>query len=344
MYAAVITGRHRVEVIEVPEPTPSPTGVVVDIALCGVCGTDLHAFQSGAPYNPAICGHEWVGTVSAAGAEVRGVAEGDRVVVAVPPSCGRCAPCRAGQTAHCSTVLLAATGRDVRDPRHGGFAERLAVGADRVLKAHPSLSDVEAAQVEPATVAFHAVRRSALRLGDVAVVQGAGPIGLTTLQWVRAGGAGTVIVVEPNAGRQELARLLGATEVVAPGEAATTAVRAATNGLGADIVFECVGRAPAIQSAVDLARRGGSMCLVGLADTDATIVPHTWLVKEIGVTAALAYTHEEFDLAMGMIADGRVRLEPLHSSTVGLGALGDALTELGSGRSAQTKVLVDPRS
>ena len=327
-----------------PNRLHTADGVVVDITLCGICGTDIHAYQSGNPYNPAICGHEWVGVVSAAGADVRRVAEGDRVVVAVPPPCGRCSACRAGQTTHCSTVLLAATGRDVRNPLHGGFAERLAVNAERIVKAHAGLTDAQAAQVEPATVAFHAVRRSLLRLGDVAVIQGAGPIGLTVMQWAKAAGAGQIVVIEPNAGRQALARELGATEVVAPGEAADTLVRERTNGLGADIVFECVGRAPAIQSAVNLARRGGSMCLVGLSDTDATIVPHTWLVKEIAVTAALAYTHEEFDLAMGMIADGRVRLDPMHSSTVGLASLGDALADLGSGTSTQTKVLVDPRA
>lgn len=343
MRAAVITGQHRVELIEVPEPAPLPGGVVVDIALCGVCGTDVHAYQSGAPYNPAICGHEWVGTVSSVASDVRSLADGDRVVVAVPPPCGRCAACRAGQAAHCSVVFLSATGRDVRDPRHGGFAPRLSVAADRVVHAHPALSDAQAAQVEPATVAFHAVRRSGLRLGDVAVVQGAGPIGLTTMQWVRAAGAGAVIVIEPNPQRQAIARSLGASVAVAPGEEADAAVKEHTGGLGADIVYECVGRAFAIQSAVNLARRGGSMCLIGLSDTDASIVPAVWLVKEIAVTAALAYVHEEFAMVMGMIVDGRMQLDPLHSSTVGLSGLGDALADLAGGSSAQTKVLVDPR-
>lgn len=344
MRAAVITGKHRVELVEVPEPTPLSGGVVVEIVFCGICGTDVHAYQSGAPYNPAICGHEWVATVSAVAPGVRNVHEGDRVVVAVPPPCGRCAACRAGQCEHCSVVFASATGRDVRDARHGGFAPRLAVAADRVVRAHASLTDVQAAQVEPATVAFHAVRRSGLRLGDVAVVQGAGPIGLTTMQWVRAAGAGTVIVIEPNLQRQELARSLGASVAVSPGEEADTAVRERTGGLGADIVYECVGRAFAIQAAVNQARRGGTMCLIGLSDTDASIVPAVWLVKEIAVTAALAYTHEEFDMAMGMIADGRVQLDALHSSTVSLAGIGDALADLAEGSSVQTKVLVDPRA
>jgi (R,R)-butanediol dehydrogenase / meso-butanediol dehydrogenase / diacetyl reductase len=344
MRAGLITGLSTVELIEVPDPVPTVDGVVVDISLCGICGTDIHAYQSGRPYNPAICGHEWVGVISAAGKDVntKRVAEGDRVVVAVPPACGRCSACRAGNSPYCSTVFASATGRDMAEPKHGGFAPRLAVHADRVVRAHLSLTDVQAAQVEPATVAFHAVRRSGIRLGDVAVIQGAGPIGLTTAQWVRAAGARATVVVEPNAARRELATTVGATHAVTPDEADTT-VRELTGGLGADIVYECVGRPFAVQAAANLSRRGGEVCLIGLADSDAPITPGVFLVKEITMTAALAYTHNEFAMAMDMIADGLVALAPLHSSTVGLDGFGAAIADLASGTSTETKVLVDPR-
>jgi (R,R)-butanediol dehydrogenase / meso-butanediol dehydrogenase / diacetyl reductase len=342
MRAAVITGHHQLEVREVAVPTPTADQAVVDIALCGICGTDIHAFQSGRPYNPAICGHEWVGTVSAKGADVRNVSEGDRVVVAVPSPCGRCSACMAGQTRHCATVFLAATGRDLKDPQHGGFAPQLAVRASRLVAAHAALSDDDAAQVEPATVTFHAVRASLLRLGDVAVIQGAGPIGLLTMQWVRVFGAAEVIVIEPNEARRTLALSLGATSVVAPGDEAATFIRERTNGLGADIAYECVGRGPAIQSAVDVVRRGGSLCLIGYPDTDASINAGSWLIKELNVTAALAYTHEEFAQAMTYMADGRVNVGPMHSTTVSLDQLHDTFTDLASGSSTQTKVLVRP--
>ncbi len=341
MHAALITGAATLELREFPEPVPAPVGVVVDIALCGICGTDVHAYQSGRPYNPAICGHEWCGTVSAVGGEVVGLREGDRVVVGAAPACGRCVACRAGQAERCQTAFLSAVGRDALAPPHGGFAPRLAVAADRVVRTHPSLTDEQAAQVEPATVAFHAVRASPLRLGDTAVVQGAGPIGLLTMQWVRAAGAGRVIVIEPSPLRQELAGSLGADVVVHPDDAGET-IADLTRGLGADIVYECVGRPFAIQRAVDHARRGGAVCMIGLPDADATISPGVWLVKEVAFSAALAYFHEEFEMSMGMLADGRVRVEPLHTSTVGLGGLDAALADLAGGQSAQTKVLVDP--
>lgn len=342
MHAALITGKETVELVEFPDPTPAPTGVVVDIAFCGICGTDIHAYQSGHPYNPAICGHEWSGTLSAVGSEVKRFSEGDRVVVAAAPACGSCSACRAGQADRCETAFLSAVARDAMAPPHGGFAPRLAVAASRVVKTNPALTDEQAAQVEPTTVAFHAVRQSGLRLGDVAVVQGAGPIGLGTLQWAKAAGAGRTIVIEPNEQRRALALALGAHDAVEPGDAADQLIKDHTHGLGADVVYECVGRAFAIQTAVDLARRGGSMCLIGVADTDATISPIMWLVKEIRMTAALAYFHEEFDMAMGMMADGRIQVEPLHTSTASLEGFAGALADLASGESRQAKVLVNP--
>lgn len=342
MHAALITGATTVELREFPTPTPAPTGVVVDIAFCGICGTDVHAYQSGQPYNPAICGHEWSGTLSAVGSEVRSLTEGQRVIVAAAPACGGCVACRAGQAERCQVAFLSAIGRDAMAPPHGGFAPQLAVAAPRVVATDAALTDVQAAQVEPFTVAFHAVRASPPRLGDLAVVQGAGPVGLATLQWVRAAGAGRVVVIEPNAERGALALALGATEVVAPGTPASELVTERSRGLGADIVYECVGRPAAIQSAVDLARRGGAVCLIGLADRDAAITPSTWLIKEIAVTASLAYFHEEFEMAMGMIADGRIAVEPLHTCTVSLDGLDAALADLASGATEQTKVLVNP--
>jgi len=271
------------------------------------------------------------------------VAEGDRVVVAVPPACGRCGPCTAGHAGYCEQVFLTQIGADAHAPDHGGFAPSLRVGPGRVLRADPRLSDAEAAQIEPATVTYHAVARSGLRLGDTVVVQGGGPIGLTTLQWARAGGAGRTIVVEPTPHRRELATTLGADVVVAPGPEADALVRDETRGLGADVVYECVGRPETVQTAVDLVRRGGGVCLIGLAGGQAPITPATWLIKEVAVSAALAYLHDEFETVMGMVADGRVRLEPLHDHTIGLGDLDAELAALADGRSPHTKVLVDPR-
>ena len=115
-----------------------------------------------------------------------------------------------------------------------------------------------------------------------------------------------------------------------------------TSGLGADVVYECAGVPATVQSAVDLTRRGGRMVIIGLAIGDAAISPRSWLMKEIRASAALGYTHEEFDMVMHYVADGRVDLNALHSGTIGLAEIDDTLRDLSSGHSPHTKVLVKP--
>jgi len=343
MRAGVITGMGAFELRELPEPDPRPEGVVVDIRYCGICGTDVQAYQHGGAYPAALCGHEWAGTVSKVAAGVTRVKEGDRVCVSIRPACGECAECRAGHGDWCVPAMMGLGGSDPAGSRaHGGFAPSIAVGANRVAPVPRGLSDEAAAQVEPATVAYHGVRKSGMRLGDFAVVQGAGPIGLLTLQWVRAAGAGELVVVEPARERRAIAEVLGATTVVTP-EEAKAVVQERTGGLGADAVFECVGRPDTIQTAGDFARRGARLTIIGLSHRPATFDPGVFLMKELDVHCSIAYQHAEFETAMAMMADGRVRAEPIHTATVGLDGLESAIQGLAAG-TAETKVLLDPRS
>ena len=170
--AAVITGERGLEWLEVRDPVPAPGGVVVDISRCGICGTDVHAYLRGGTYPPALSGHEWTGTVSAVATGVDALAEGDRVSVAVPAACGTCPECRAGWSEWCSTATMSLAVDPAGSP-HGGYAHRFAVSASRLVRVPPGLADDAAAMIEPATVAFHGVRRSGLRLGNLVVVLGA---------------------------------------------------------------------------------------------------------------------------------------------------------------------------
>jgi (R,R)-butanediol dehydrogenase / meso-butanediol dehydrogenase / diacetyl reductase len=336
MKAGLVTGHRQFELVDMPEPSATEGLAVVDIARCGICGTDLHGFLGHTPYNPAICGHEFSGRVSAVGSGVRNVSEGDLVVGAIAPPCGRCSECLAGRTTLCITAFLGMVGRDAKAPKHGAFAPRLAIAADRLVAVREPLTDDEAAVVEPATVALHAVNRTPPGLSDVVVIQGCGPIGMLTLQMARAAGLGRLVVVEPNAGRRELALRLGADAAVSPAEAAEEV------GGGADLVFECAGIAPTVQQAVDLVRRGGRVNLVGYASGAATIDPGMWLRKEVMVTASLGYLHHEFADAISLIAGGRVDVASLCDKTVPLDALPEAIEQLADDPSSAMKVLVDP--
>jgi len=211
------------------------------------------------------------------------------------------------------------------------------------MHAHPDLSDEEAAQVEPATVAFHGVRRSRIDIGDTVVVQGAGPIGLLVMQFARVAGAGQTIVIEPSAVRRALAAELGAELTVAPDEAAA-AIHERTSGLGADVVMECTGVPKLLQTAVDLCRAGGVVGLVSFLAQPATINAARWLAKEITVVASNAFTHDDFRRSMTFLADGRVKTKPLHSRTVALHNLDSTLRDLATATTDDIKVLVSPAS
>ncbi len=342
MQAGLILGKHRLDFVEVPEPKAGPGLAVVQIERCGICGTDVAAFRSGEPYMPFLSGHEWCGTVAEVGPDVSHLATGDRVVIGSPPACGKCAECRAGLVHRCARILDLSPDVTPPYPPHGGYAPRIAVDAARLITIPAGLPADEAAMVEPATVALHAVRRSPLRLGESVIIQGAGPIGLLTLQLARAAGAKHVIAIEPNAKRQTLAHELGADAVTAPGEAALELVRTRTAGLGADVVFDCAGTGAALDTAVSLARPGGTVMAVGVASSPVTINPTLWLIKEVTVSVSLAHTYEEFHITIGLLRDGRLRARPLHSKTISLAELPAALTALAAGDGDLCKVLVDP--
>jgi (R,R)-butanediol dehydrogenase/meso-butanediol dehydrogenase/diacetyl reductase len=343
MQVGLVTGKRTIELREMPEPTPEAHKAVVDIAYCGVCGTDLHAYASGAPYNPAICGHEWGGVVRAVAPDVANVKEGDRVGIGVAPACGQCEECRRDDAAHCSAVLIGMLGLGPLAPPHGGFARSIAIEAARLVPLRDGVSDEQAGVLEPATVALHAVRRTPMQRDDSALVLGAGPIGLLTLQCARAAGAARVVVVEPNASRAELARRVGADAVLDPTrEDLRERVRAECGARGPDVVFECAGIPQTIDQSAEFVRRGGVISLVGLANEPAQISPGTWLAKEVHLVASLGTLHEEFAMAQELILDGRLQIDPLITSKRGLSELSLAFDSL-LAPEGEIKVLIDPR-
>jgi (R,R)-butanediol dehydrogenase/meso-butanediol dehydrogenase/diacetyl reductase len=290
---------------------------------------------------PAVFGHEWTGSISAVGDGVDGLRVGQRVVGGVGPACGRCRQCVAGHARHCDTVFAEANGIDPDAPAHGAFATRVRVSARRVIPVPESLSDVEAALVEPATVTFHAVRRVAAEYGTTTLVQGAGPIGLLTAQHARNAGAGPLIISEPSAARRALAGKLGFAHVVEPAKLRTV-LDELTAGLGADVVYECSGVPSLFQPSAELVRRGGTLALLGYPLENSSVSYGDWQSRELTVIGSLAYNHEDFVGTMHAIAAGRIDVASLHTGTFGLSSLKDVLEELDSGRSEHTKVLIDP--
>lgn len=344
MRVGLVTGLRKVEIREMPEPQPQPGKAVVEIGYCGICGTDIHAYLSGQPYNPAICGHEWAGTVTGVGQGVSHVREGDRVAIGVSTACGQCGACRQGHASHCELAFLGAIGAGPMAAPHGGFATSICFDAARLYQVPNAISDIDAAMLEPATVAVHALRRTPIRLGDTAVVIGGGPIGLLTLQAARAAGAGTLVLIEPEKSRRQMAAALGADVVLDPKNDDVAARLSVIVGTGGpDVIFECAGVPQTIQQAISLVRRGGVVSLVGVANGPATIQPGEWLIKEVRLTSSIAYIHEDFEIAKDLVAYGRIQVNPLHTSTSSLTDMAKAFDKLAENPS-EVKILVDPRA
>ena len=194
MYAAVLSGEKSIHVQEVDKPSISNGEVLVKVELCGICGSDLHAYQY-----PGICpvgtifGHECAGVVAGVGSSVDHVKVGDRVAVHPAPGCGTCLNCLRGHDNACDELNI---GNSLERP--GAFAEfvRIARPEHALYKIPDTMSFAEAALIEPLATAFHAVRESHIKSGDCAVVLGCGPIGLAVVQYLKLIGAGKIIVVE----------------------------------------------------------------------------------------------------------------------------------------------------
>ncbi|GAB6903226.1 zinc-dependent alcohol dehydrogenase [Kineosporia succinea] len=340
---AQVNGVSSLAVVQEETPAELAPGTVrVSITFCGICATDTHNYTSGGQIPASVFGHEWTGVIAATADDVTGLPVGTRVIASVGAACGVCAQCQAGHPGHCDLAFAEANGVAPGSPTHGAFAQSLVVSQRRVMPVLDGLSDVEAALVEPTAVTFHAVRRTHQDLGAIVVVQGAGPIGLLTAQHARHAGAGQLIVIEPNEERRKAATDLGFTDVLAPGEAARNRVLEVSDGLGADVLYECTGVAALLQPSAELVRRGGTLSLLGFPMTDSTVSYGDWQIRELTVIGSLAYTRDDFLGAQRAIADGSVKVAGLHTGTIGLGELAAMLDELDSGRTAHAKVLLDP--
>ncbi len=319
MQAMVLTEYGRLELSDRPTPAPQAGEVLIRVAACGICGSDVHGFDgtSGRRIPPIVMGHEAAGTVVEPGVGAVRFRPGDRVTFDSTICCGECPFCARGEINLCDRreVVGVSCGEYRRD---GAFAEYIVVPERIVYPIPDSLSFAEAAMLEPVAVAMHAVAVSELSVGETALVVGAGMIGLLTMQAARAAGCAKVFVADIDATRLELARQMGATEVIA-GSGAVLAAECLrlTGGVGVDVAFEAVGREETVSAAIDATRKGGTVTLIGNVTPEVTIPLQKVVSRELRLQGTAA-SAGEYPLAIEAISSGKIEVKPLITAVSGL--------------------------
>jgi 6-hydroxycyclohex-1-ene-1-carbonyl-CoA dehydrogenase len=339
MKAAVYRGPGRpLAIEEVPVPRPGPGEVLVRVAACGVCHTDLHYLDHGVrtfKQPPLVLGHEASGTVEEAGPGDAKFRPGDRVLLPAVLTCGRCRLCRVGRENICEEMRMFGNHLD------GGYAE-FVVAPEKDLFRLPAEIPLEEGSIiaDALSTPFHAVvRRGAVRPGDSAVVFGCGGVGINVVQIAAAAGA-RVIAVDLSEEKLERARALGAREVVHPptaGDAPKT-IRKMTDG-GAEVAFEAIGHPATIRQGFDSLRAGGRLVVVGYSAEEVPISAARVMFREITVLGSLGCRPADYPPLIAMVRDGKLKVKELVTHRFPLSRIGEALDLLRSGGSLRSIVL-----
>ncbi len=334
MKAARLHGVGDLRVTEEPVPEPGPGEALVRVSAVGICGSDLHWWGKGGIGDaglsrPLVPGHEMAGVIA------DGPRRGERVAIDPAIACGTCQPCRAGWRNLCTAIRF--SGHSDTD---GAMREFMAWPADLLHPLPDTLSDTGGAVLEPLGVAIHAFDLGHVHLGASVAVAGLGPIGLLTVQVLRAAGAGRVIGFDPLPHRREAARRLGADLVAGPEAAGTADGLAELAGGGVDVAFELAGTSDAVQLAMDLARPGGRVVLGGIPGDDLTTFRAS-VARRKGLTIAMVRRmNEVYPRAIALAASGRVDLDAVVSDRYPLAKAADAFATAAA--RPGLKVIVEP--
>jgi (R,R)-butanediol dehydrogenase/meso-butanediol dehydrogenase/diacetyl reductase len=340
MKAAVfknIESALRIEAVD--KPSPGRGELLLKVRACGICASDLHAAKIAGILPPdTIMGHEFIGEVEAIGEDVHGWAIGQRATALPDLSCGVCAMCMQGRFRDCSQNLPLGFVPQAA----GAYAEYVRVTADNSLPIGDKISDADAAMIEPLAVGYDAVRRGRIKAADRVLVIGAGPIGLTVVQWCRFVGAEHVVASDLVASRLEVAKQVGATAVIDARESGDViATYRRETGAEPNVIVEVVGAPGMIQRCIDMAPRGARIVVVGVCMQPDTIVPVVAIQKALDISFCYGYTREDWAFIVSMIEQGRIDPSTIVTAKVGFAEFSETF-EMLKKPSDQLKVLLVP--
>jgi L-iditol 2-dehydrogenase len=312
MNALLLSSYKHLELTDLPQPAIGRRDLLVRVKACGICGSDVHGYDgtTGRRIPPVVMGHEAAGMVEEVGADVTAFRAGDRVTFDSTVYCGECFFCHRGEINLCDNrQVLGVSCGEYR--RYGAFAEFVSVPERICYHLPDELSFHEAAMIEAVGVAVHAVRITPVTLNDTAVVVGVGMIGLLSLQALRLAGCGKIIAVDLEDNKLDTAVELGATHRLNPSrDDVPAAVRALTNGRGADVALEAVGATAPIQTAIAAVRKGGAVTLVGNIVPKIEFPLQSVVTRQIRVMGSCA-SSGEYPACIDLLARGAIRVEPM---------------------------------
>lgn len=349
MLALQLTEYRKLQLVDLPAPSPAADEVLIQVAACGICGSDVHGFDgsTGRRIPPLVMGHEAAGVIVAVGSKVHTFAIGARVTFDSTISCGSCRFCEEGAINLCDRrEVLGVSCGDYR--RNGAFAEYVAVPARIVYRLPDSLGFADAAMIEAVSVALHAVRLTAPEKGSTALVVGAGMIGLLILQSLRVAGCGKILVTDIDPGRLEMAKQLGARATIKADRAMTSdeiaaKVRELSGGQGADVVLEAVGTAATVQTAIASAKRGATVTLVGNLAPEVPLPLQLVVTRQLRLQGSCA-SAGEYPQAIELIASKKIDVTPMLSAIAPLTEGAHWFERLYARESNLMKVVLTPGS
>ena len=341
MRAAVLHAGGRLELGEVPVPIPASGEILVRVAACGICHTDLHYIDHGVKTfkTPVILGHEVSGTVASLGAGVTRLREGDRVLLPAVFTCGICRPCRTGRENICEQMKMLGNHVD------GAYAEFVLAPARDTFSLPPEIPLAEACLIGDAmSTPYHAVRhRAQVRLGETVAVFGCGGVGINAVQFAALAG-GHVIAVDIDDRKLELARKFGARDVLnARGvERVDKELKKRTGG-GVDVAMEIIGKPETIRSAYDSLRPGGRLCQVGYTAEPVTLAFSKMMFQELQVIGSLGCRPSDYPELIELVRTKRAQLEPLVTGRYSLEKITEGLDTLRRGEGIRGIVVMDQK-
>jgi len=335
-----VTGPESMEVRAFEVPEPGPENLLLRVAACGVCGSDLHQFHGRWSPPDVVAGHEVGAVIQQAGPNVTEMQRGDKVAVEPILRCGRCRFCRTGRYLHCESGTFLSVGA------HGGFAELMCVPAYCCTKLSGDIDPELGAFAEPLAVGLHAVRLARPNGEDTVLVLGAGTIGLMTVAAAKAMGAGRVLVTARYEHQASAALALGAEEAIMSDDDLPNRVANLCPG-GPDFVVETVGTiGGATEQALQLVRKLGTVVLVGGVTDSCDINLGPIIGKELTVLGSPCYgqvgVRTDFEVAAELLSTGRVDVAPLVTGRYALDDIQEAFRAADDKSTGAIKMLVTP--